>query len=114
MTWRSVVGDVVTRMPGVPGLVVRLWGETHLRSPHRAPPLISRVKSRLGYRMRRPVPMITGQVLEVDPFDGPAGGRKTPRLENPRIRSRRGARPSWRARAGRIRVLARSPWPALR
>jgi len=73
VTWRSLVGDVLTGVPYVPGLVVRLWGETYVRYPRPRHPLFSRVKSRLGYRMRKRVPLCTGQVLEVDPFDEVGG-----------------------------------------
>lgn len=73
MTWRSIAGDVLTGIPCVPGLVVRLWGETYVRYPRPRHPLFSRVKSRLGYRMRKRVPLCTGQVLEVDPFDEVGG-----------------------------------------
>src|SRR6185295_2958248 len=65
MTWRSVVGDVLTRVPWAPGLTVRVWGELCLRDPAREHPLFSRVKSRLGYRMRKRVPLVTGQWIEV-------------------------------------------------
>ena len=73
MTWRSLVGDVLARIPCVPRLVVRVWGETYVRHPRPQHPLFSRVKSRLGYRMRKRVRLCTGQILEVDPFDSVGG-----------------------------------------
>ena len=73
MRWRSLVGDAVTRIPGVPGLAVRLWGETYVRYPRPEHPLFSRLRSRLGYRMRRRVSLVTGQPIEVDPFDAVGG-----------------------------------------
>ena len=69
MRWRSVVGDALPRIPYVPGLVVRLWGESYLRHSRPEHPLFSRLKSRLGYRMRMRVRLVTGQPIEVDPFD---------------------------------------------
>jgi FkbM family methyltransferase len=73
LTFRSVVGDLVTRMPRASGLVVRLWGESYLRYPRREHPWFSTVKSRLGYRMRKRVRLVTGQQIEVDPFDTVGG-----------------------------------------
>jgi FkbM family methyltransferase len=69
MSWRSVVSGAVIRIPGVPGLVVRVWGESYLRYPRHEHPLFTGLKSRLGYRMRKRVALVTGQPIEVDPFD---------------------------------------------
>jgi FkbM family methyltransferase len=69
VSWRSLVGGAFTRIPGAPGLVVRLWGESYVRCPRRQHSLFSGLKSRLGYRMRKRVSLVTGQPIEVDPFD---------------------------------------------
>ena len=63
------MGAAVTRIPWVPGLVVRVWGETYVRYPRREHPVFTGLKSRLGYRMRKRVSLVTGQPIEVDPFD---------------------------------------------
>lgn len=73
MTVRSVLGDAASRIPWLPGLVVRLWSERYARDRSVEHPLFSRVKSRLGCRVRRRVPLITGQPIEVDPFDTVGG-----------------------------------------
>jgi FkbM family methyltransferase len=69
VSWRSIVGGAVSRIPCVPGLVVRVWGESYLRYPRHEHPLFTGLKSRLGYRMRKRVSLVTGQPIEVDPFD---------------------------------------------
>jgi FkbM family methyltransferase len=69
MTIRSRIGDVVTRVPWLPGLVVRLWAARGAPEGSAEHALFSRVKSRLGCRVRRRVRLVTGQPMEVDPFD---------------------------------------------
>ena len=73
MRFRAVAGFVLPRVPCVPGLVVRLWGESYLRRPRPEARLFAVLKSRLGYRVRKRVRLVSGQQIEVDPFDAVGG-----------------------------------------